>query len=302
MLHSDNNFRRFQRRPDDSGAPPLASPGEIGRFESSAFAPSVRSWRRANTKKAAAASAAALKRTRGNRVFRASILIQSKPIALYLSCSPPEEPSVEYPECGAGLGAAQLGAAGAAAGAGAATGGAAGLGAAGFGAGGLRTGFGAAGAATTGAGAGGAGFAGGFLATAFLADFFGAALDFLADFFADFLAFFADFLPAFLDAFFADFFFAVRTFLFFLFFLPPFFFLPLAIVILLLPPINVYRAFQVVRLQRGPSIRSILGPSIQALDRLSPNREAQSCAPQELTCRRQSEPCIRYCPQQSRPA
>ena len=47
----------------------------------------------------------------------------------------------------------------------------------------------------------------------------------------------------------------------------------------------------------GQSISSIL-----AGDRLSPNREAQSCAPQELTCRRQSEPCIQYCPQQSCPA
>ena len=42
--------------------------------------------------------------------------------------------------------------------------------------------------------------------------------------------------------------------------------------------------------------------SILAGDRLSPNREAQSCAPQELTYRRQSEPCIQYCPQQSCPA
>ena len=94
-------------------------------------------------------------------------------------------------------------------------------------------------------------FAGAFLALAFLADFFGAAAffadflaDFFADFFADFLAFFADFFEDFL----ADFFFAVRSFLLFLAFLP-FFFLPLAIVILLLPPINVYRAFQIVRLQ-----------------------------------------------------
>ena len=48
-------------------------------------------------------------------------------------------------------------------------------------------------------------------------------------------------------------------------FLPFLFFLPLAIVILLLPPINVYRAFQVVRLQRGAqSISSILaaGPPV----------------------------------------
>src|ERR1019366_6446465 len=48
---------------------------------------------------------------------------------------------------------------------------------------------------------------------------------------------------------------------------------------------------------RGQSISSIL-----AADRLSPNREAQSCAPQELTYHRQSEPCIQYCPQQSCPA
>jgi hypothetical protein len=99
-------------------------------------------------------------------------------------------------------------------------------------------------------------FAGLFLALAFLADFFGAAAfaffadffaDFLADCFADFLAFFADFF----EDFFADFFFAVRTLLFFLAFLPFLFFLPLAIVILLLPPINVYRAFQVVRRKGG---------------------------------------------------
>src|SRR4029079_1358638 len=76
---------------------------------------------------------------------------------------------------------------------------------------------------------------------AFLADFFGAAaLDFLADFFAD-LAFFADFF----EDFFADFFLAItELFLPFLAFLPAFFFLPLAIVILLLPPINVHRAFK----------------------------------------------------------
>jgi hypothetical protein len=97
--------------------------------------------------------------------------------------------------------------------------------------------------------AGAAFFAGRRLALAFLAAFFGAA-DFLADFFADFLAFFADFLPDFFEAFFADLFFAVRTFFLALLFLPAFFFLPLAIVILLLPPINVYRAFQVVRLKR----------------------------------------------------
>ncbi len=42
--------------------------------------------------------------------------------------------------------------------------------------------------------------------------------------------------------------------------------------------------------------------SILAWDLLSPSREAQSCAPQELTYRRQSEPCTQYCPQQSCPA
>src|SRR6202043_4159093 len=60
------------------------------------------------------------------------------------------------------------------------------------------------------------------------------------DFFADFLAFFADFFDAFLADFFADFFFAATTF-FFLAFLD-FFFFPLAIVVLLLPPNNAYRA------------------------------------------------------------
>ena len=107
-----------------------------------------------------------------------------------------------------------------------------GLGAGGLGAGGL----GAAGLA-----AGAAFFADAFLAPAFLADFFGAAaFDFLADFFADFLAFFADFFADFFEDFFADFFFAVtRLFLAFLAFLLFLLFFPLAIVILLLPPINV---------------------------------------------------------------
>ena len=78
----------------------------------------------------------------------------------------------------------------------------------------------------------------------FLADLFGAAaLDFLADFLADFFAFLPVFFADFFD-FFADFFLAVTVvFLAFLAFLPLFFFLPLAIVILLLPPTNVYRAF-----------------------------------------------------------
>jgi hypothetical protein len=179
----------------------------------------------------------------------------------YLSSSPPDDDGFDEPpglhDGAAGLGVAQLGAAGAGAGAGvgAAAGaaglGAAGLGAAGFGAAGLGiAGFAAAGMVAAGLAAGAAFFAGLFLALAFLADFFGAAaFDFLADFFADFLAFFADFF----EDFFADFFFAVRTFfLFFLLFLPPFFFLPLAIMILLLPLTNVHRAFQVVRLHAGP--------------------------------------------------
>jgi len=82
------------------------------------------------------------------------------------------------------------------------------------------------------------------LELAFLADLFGAAaLDFLADFLADFFAFLPVFFADFFD-FFADFFLAVTVvFLAFLAFLPLFFFLPLAIVILLLPPTNVYRAF-----------------------------------------------------------
>ncbi|MFL6820336.1 MAG: hypothetical protein ACJ8EF_20595 [Bradyrhizobium sp.] len=84
-----------------------------------------------------------------------------------------------------------------------------------------------------------------FLELAFLADLFGAAaLDFLADFLADFFAFLPVFFADFFDDFFADFFLAVTVvFLAFLAFLPLFFFLPLAIVILLLPPTNVYRAF-----------------------------------------------------------
>src|SRR5882724_9901294 len=222
----------------------------------------------------------------------------------YLSSSPLEngEPDELWPpQDGAGLGVAQL--AGSGAGVGAETG-AAGLGAAFF-------------------------FATRFLAPAFLADFFGdAAFDFLADFFAafladflaDFLAFFADFLAVFFEDFFADFFFAVRSFfLFFLFFLPFLLFLPLAIVILLLPLIQVFaklKSFEVqvffeveayrelkpietiqIRRARSQSISSFL-----AADRLSPNREAQSCAQQGLTYRRQSAPCIQYCPRQSCPA
>jgi hypothetical protein len=221
----------------------------------------------------------------------------------YLPSSSPEDDELdelwpsEWPHDGAGLdaaglGAAQLGAAGTGVGAGAGLGAGAGfgaaIGAAGLGAAGLAAAF----------------FAGLFLALAFLADFFGAAaldfaLDFLADFFADFLAFFADFFAAFFEDFFADFFFAVTTF-FLLFLL--FFFFALAIVILLLPPNHITRALQVVRLDAGPIDRFDLALSTQALDRPSPNREARSCAPQELTYRRQSAPCIQYCPQQSCPA
>src|SRR5882724_11443671 len=152
-----------------------------------------------------------------------------------LEDEPPEDQDGVPPE---ELGEAQLGPAGAGAGAGVgAASGAAGLGAAGLGVAGL-----AAGAA--------------FFAVAFLADFFGAAaFDFLADFFADFLAaflaFFADFFADFFEDFLPDFFFAIMSFFLLFLLLPLFFFLPLAIVILLLPPIKVYRAFQVVRLNRG---------------------------------------------------
>src|ERR1700730_15003776 len=247
-------------------------------------------WGTSGTEKAAALDAAAFKRA------------PRFPKGRYFSSSSCADELQDGPGFdGAALGGAQLGAApGSGAGASGAIGAAAGFGL------GFGLGFGAAaiGAAAMAAGAGAttlaaAFFAALFLAPAFFADFFGAAAfdflaDFLADFFADFLAFFADFFADFL----ADFFAISSFFLSFLFFLPPFFFLPLAIVILLLPPISVYRAFRVVRHQaRGQSISSIL-----AGDRLLPNREAQPCAPQELTCRRQSEPCIQYCLQQSCPA
>jgi hypothetical protein len=187
----------------------------------------------------------------------AAALITWPGIGTYLSSSPLEDDGLgevspaECPHDGAGLaaaglGAAQLGAAGGgvAAGLGAGAGLGADIGAAGLGAGGL-----AAGAAFF--------FAAVFLAPAFLADFFGAAaFDFLADFFADFLAFFADFFADFLADFFEDFFadfFFIRLFLAFLAFLLFLLFFALAILILLLPPINVYRAFQVVRLSSaGP--------------------------------------------------
>ena len=225
MLHSDNNFDRFHCRPSD-----------------------IPAWARPQRKRPQRLRAAALKR---------DPVIGTR--SRYLSSSPLEDDGfdeVSPPECphdgvgldAAGLGAAQLGAAGGGVGAGLGTGaglgaaiGAAGLGAGAFGAGGL-----AAGAAFF--------FAAAFLAPAFLADFFGvAAFDFLADFFADLLAFFADFFADFFEDFLADFFLAVTAlFLAFLAFLLFLLFFPLAIVILLLSPINVYRAFQVVRLKRGP--------------------------------------------------
>jgi hypothetical protein len=193
----------------------------------------------------------------------------------YLSLSPLEDDGLdevspaECPHDGAGLdaagvGAAQLGAAGGGVGAGLGAGAGAGFGAA----------IGAAGLNTGGLGAGGlAAGAAFFFAAAFLADFFGAAaFDFLADFFADFLAFFTAFLADFFEDFFADFFFAVTTlFLPFLAFLLFLLFFPLAIVILLLPPINVYRAFQVVRLKRGAnrSVQSWPGTACRPIEKLN---------------------------------
>jgi hypothetical protein len=97
--------------------------------------------------------------------------------------------------------------------------------------------------AGVGAAIGAAGFAAAFFGALFFAAafFFGAAaFDFLADFFAFFADFFDAFLADFFTDFLADFFFAATTFFFFAFL--DFFFLPLAIVVLLLPPNNVYRA------------------------------------------------------------
>jgi hypothetical protein len=127
-----------------------------------------------------------------------------------------------------------------------------------------------------------------FLA-AFLGDFFA---DFLADFFADFFFvalfaeavftdFFVDFFVDFFAAFFADFLFAATTFFLLFLALTLFAFLDfLAIVVLLLPPIN----------------------SVLAGGRPSPNREVQSCEQQGLTFHQQSEPCTRYCRRRSCPA
>ena len=95
-------------------------------------------------------------------------------------------------------------------------------------------------------------------------------LAFLACFLA--VVFFADFFADFFEDFFADFFFAVTSLFFLLLlFLPAFFFLPLAIVILLLPPINVYRAFQVVRLKRGAnrSVQSWPGTPCRPIEKLN---------------------------------
>ena len=92
------------------------------------------------------------------------------------------------------------------------------------------------------------------MGAAFFAVFFAA---FFADFFAVFLAaffayFFTPFFADFFEAFLADFFFAAHDlFLLSLFCLLLFF--PLAIVILLLPPIHVHQALQVDRAARaGP--------------------------------------------------
>jgi hypothetical protein len=182
----------------------------------------------------------------------------------YLSSSPKDEGLDELwsPECphdgagfnGAGLGVAQLEVD--AGGDGSATG---------------ATGFGAAGLA------GRTAFFAGLLLAAFLADFFGAAAfdflaDFLADFFADLVAFFVDRLADLFDDFFAVFFFAVTArFLLLLLFLPVFFFLPLAIVNLLLSPIRVYRALPVVRLKRGAvgSIGSWPGTACRPIEKLN---------------------------------
>ena len=96
---------------------------------------------------------------------------------------------------------------------------------------------------------------------AFLADFFGA----LATFFAAF-AFFADFF----EAFFAAFFFAATSFFYFAF-LPFLAFFALAIVVLLLPPINVYQALEVIRASpRGAdrSVRSWPGTARRPIEKL----------------------------------
>ena len=81
-----------------------------------------------------------------------------------------------------------------------------------------------------------------------------------------------------------------------------FFFFAFAILILLLPPINVHRATADSSARSLRAQATVICHSILAEDRRSPNREAQSCVRQELTCRRQSEPCIRYCPPRSCPA
>ena len=244
MLHSNNNFGRF--------------PGSVKRLSwasiphpTSGFpcGSNRRALSPAHGARSAGGTAAGfdpeVRRSRNRQGRSGRRCGPEQKARRYLSSSPLED---ELPEDQDGvvppeeLGEAQLGPAGAGAGAGVgAASGAAGLGAAGLGVAGLA--------------AGAAFFAVAFLA-AFLADFFGAAaFDFLADFFADFLAaflaFFADFFADFFEDFLPDFFFAIISFFLLFLLLPLFFFLPLAIVILLLPPIKVYRAFQVVRLNRG---------------------------------------------------
>ena len=141
---------------------------------------------------------------------------------------------------------------------------------------GVVSGSGVGAGAGAGAGLGAAAFFRGVLFfAAFLAAFFGAAFFafladffavFFADFFADFLAdLFTDFLADFFEAFLADFFFAITDFLAFLAFLLFLLFFPLAIVILLLPPIDVVES----TVCRASSSRSWPGQSIRHRPRAS---------------------------------
>ena len=209
MLHSHNNF--FGRLYRFDGLEPGKDAVSQHRTESIELQDSSISRKRngaAATRKAAASP---------QRPFENCPSIPGK----YQLWSPPSDEDEPHDGAGlgAGLGVAQLCAgAGSAAGAGAGAGAA--LGAAAF--------FGA------------LFFLGALFFAAFLADFFGAAFfAFLADFLA---AFFADFLAVLFEAFFADFFFAITDFLAFLAFLLFLLFFALAIVILLLPPIDFRRS------------------------------------------------------------
>ena len=79
-----------------------------------------------------------------------------------------------------------------------------------------------------------------------------------------------------------------------------FFFFAFAIVVLLLPPNNGRSGVFSRHLRTKAQLESV--QSWPPADRPSPNREAQSCEQQELTCHWQSAPCSRYCPRQSCPA